>query len=97
LTEIKGIKKRPRNKPGAFLLIKIDYIFLVVSVLAVSALVVSILAAVSVVAAESILAESILAESAADDEPEPLHAAAETAIAKAKNAILNEFFIVCVF
>jgi hypothetical protein len=93
LTEIKGIKKRPRNKPGAFLLTKIDYIFLVVSVLAVSVLVVSILA-VSV-AAESILAESILAESAADDEPEPLQAAAETAIAK--NAILNEFFIVCVF
>jgi hypothetical protein len=61
----------------------------------VSILAVSILAAVSVVAAESILAESILAESAAADEPEPLQAAAETAIAKAKNAILNEFFIVC--
>jgi hypothetical protein len=77
------------------LLKKQDY-FLVVSALAVSVLAESvaapILEAVSILA-ESILAESILAESVAEDEPEPLQAANEVAIAKANKPSLNEFFM----
>jgi hypothetical protein len=60
----------------------------------VSAFAVSALAeSTAVVLAESILAESILAESAFEAEPEPLQAANETAIARAKKPSLNEFFM----
>jgi hypothetical protein len=91
-------QKSPWNKPGAFLFYKkMDYIFLVVSFLVVSALVVSILAVVSIFAAVSILAESIAAESAAEPVDLPLQATAETEIAKAKTASLNEFFIFVFF
>jgi hypothetical protein len=65
--------------------------FLVVS--ATAALAVSAFLAVSTVAA---FAESaVFAESADEAVEEPLQAAKETATTKAKEAILNEFFIVC--
>jgi hypothetical protein len=50
-------------------------------------------AATESVLGESILAESALAESAAEDEPEPLQAANEVAIARATKPNLNEFFM----
>jgi hypothetical protein len=72
--------------------------FLVVSFLTESTAAAPVLAAESTVAAESVLAESTLAESTlvesvAEDEPEPLQAAKETAIANANKPVLNEFFM----
>jgi hypothetical protein len=60
----------------------------------VSALVVSTL--VESVVIESFLVESTVVESVVAVE-EPLQAANEVAIAKAKNAILNEFFMLTFF
>lgn len=70
-----------------------DYFFLVVSFFAVStgaALVVSFL----VVSTTVVLVEStVLVESVVEEDELPLQAAAETAIARAKKPILNEFFM----
>jgi hypothetical protein len=72
--------------------------FLAVSFLAESTLASPALAVESTAVAESFfavstLAESALAESAVDEEPAPLQAAKEVAIAKATKPNLNEFFI----
>jgi len=64
--------------------------FLVVSALVVSA---AILEVSALVVSAAILEESALVESAAEDDEEPLQAAKETAIAKAKKPNLKEFFI----
>jgi len=72
------------------------YYFLVVSFLVVStaALVVSFL----VVSTTVVLVEStVLVESVVEVVEEPLQAAKETAITKAKEAILNEFFMWVIF
>lgn len=68
-----------------------NYIFLVVSALAESAAAESAVITESAVAAESAFAESAV------DSPAPLQAAKEVAIAKAKNAILKEFFMLIFF
>jgi len=67
--------------------------FLVVST--VTFLVVSFFAVSTVV----VLVEStvVLVESVVEDEDEPLQAAKDTAIAKAKEAILIEFFMCVIF
>ena len=76
-----------------FVLLKRDYIFLVVSFLVVSDI--FILEESAILAESAALAESaILAESAAPVDDFDLQAVKETAIAKAKKPTLNEFFIV---
>jgi hypothetical protein len=62
--------------------------FLVVSALVVSA---AILEVSALVVSAAILEESALVESAAEDDEEPLQAAKETAIAKAKKPNLKFF------
>ena len=78
---------------ACFVLLKRDYIFLVVSFLVVSDI--FILEESAILAESAALAESaILAESAAPVDDFDLQAVKETAIAKAKKPTLNEFFIV---
>ncbi|MFB0496659.1 hypothetical protein ABID99_002896 [Mucilaginibacter sp. OAE612] len=64
--------------------------FLVVSALVVSA---AILEVSALVVSAAILEESALVESAAEDDEEPLQAAKETAIAKAKKPNIEIFHV----
>jgi hypothetical protein len=97
----KNIKKtkRPGKIPRAFyFLSRENYIFLVESfVAAESFLAESTVAEESFLAESTVVAESFLAESAAEPEPEPLQAATDKVIAKAKKPNLNAFFIVKFF
>jgi hypothetical protein len=68
---------------------KNDYIFAAVSAAAVSTTVVS-----TTVVSTTVVSAAVVS---AEESPEPLQAAKEVAIAKAKNAILKEFFMLIFF